>query len=176
MVITLIGYRGSGKSSVARLLATARDMSWIDSDDVIEERTGLSIREIFAQQGESEFRGLEEDVIRELTSRESVIIAAGGGAILSAENRRRMKEAGPVVWLQAGIQQLADRIAQDETTAERRPSLTGRSVAEEIEVVLTTRKPLYDDAATMTIDTDGQSLHQTVTEICRQLASEDPSS
>ena len=173
MVITLIGYRGSGKSSVARLLAAALEMPWVDSDDVIEERSGLSIREIFATKGESEFRRLEQDVIRELTGQGSVVIAAGGGAILSAENRRRMKEAGPVVWLQAGIQQLADRILQDKTTAERRPSLTGRSVAEEIEVVLSARLTQYRDAATIIINTDRLGLDQMATEICRQLPSEE---
>ncbi len=174
MVITLIGYRGSGKSSVARLLATALEISWVDSDDVIEERTGHSIREIFATKGESEFRRLEQDVIQELTRQDSVVIAAGGGAILSAENRRRMKEAGPVVWLQAGIQQLAGRIEQDETTAERRPSLTGQSVAEEIEAVLSARLTQYRDAATIIINTDRLGLDQMAAEICRQLPSEEP--
>ena len=174
MVITLIGYRGSGKSSVARLLATTLEMPWVDSDDVIEERTGRSIREIFSRDGESAFRRSEQDVIRELTGRDSLVIAAGGGAILTAENRRRMKEAGPVVWLQASTEQLAERIQQDETTADRRPSLTGQSVSEEIKTVLNSRLMQYQDAATITINTDGLSLDQVTAEIRRQLPSTEP--
>jgi len=169
MVITLIGYRGSGKSSVARLLATALKLSWIDSDDVIEERSGRTIREIFAEDGEDEFRRIEQSVIHELTSQESLLIAAGGGAILAEENRRCMKAAGPVVWLQASVANLAERIQQDETTGDRRPSLTGQSVAEEVETVLTSRLNQYQDAATITVNTDGLSLQQVADEIHRQL-------
>jgi len=120
MVITLIGYRGSGKSSVAQRLAAALQMPWIDSDDIIEERAGRSIREIFAEDGEDEFRRLEQTVVQELTGRSSLVIAAGGGAILAADNRRCMKAAGPVVWLQASITHLADRIRQDDTTGAHR--------------------------------------------------------
>lgn len=169
MVITLIGYRGSGKSSVARLLAAALDLSWIDSDDVIEQRAGRSIRTIFATDGEAEFRRLEQDVIQELTSRESLVIAAGGGAILAEANRRCMKQAGPVVWLQASVASLAARIQQDETTADRRPGLTGQSAVDEIEAVLASRQSQYEDAATLCIDTDGLSPQQVAEEICRQL-------
>ena len=169
MVISLIGYRGSGKSSVARLLAAALAIPWVDSDDLIEERAGRSIREIFEEDGEREFRRLEQDVIRELTRKDSLVIAAGGGAILAAENRRWMKEAGPVVWLQASTLQLAKRIQQDETTGERRPSLTGQSVAAEIDTVLASRLAQYEDAATITVLTDGLSPEPVAAEIRRQL-------
>ncbi len=170
MVITLIGYRGSGKSSVAQRLAAALQMPWIDSDDIIEERAGRSIREIFAEDGEDEFRRLEQTVVQELTGRSSLVIAAGGGAILAADNRRCMKAAGPVVWLQASITHLADRIRQDDTTGDRRPGLTGLSAAEEVEEVLTARLPQYKDAATITINTDGLNPDQVVDEICGRLA------
>ena len=169
MVITLIGYRGSGKSAVARLLATALNLPWIDSDDVIEERTGRSIREIFAEHGEAEFRRLEQSVIHEITRQQSLVIATGGGTILAENNRRCMKAAGPVVWLQASVAILAERIQQDETTGDRRPSLTGQSVAEEVESVLASRLTQYQDAATIVVDTDGLSLQQVADEIRRQL-------
>ncbi len=169
MVITLIGYRGSGKSAVARLLATALNLPWIDSDDVIEERTGRSIREIFAEHGEAEFRRLEQSVIHEITRQQSLVIATGGGTILAENNRRCMKAAGPVVWLQASVANLAERIQQDETTGDRRPSLTGQSVAEEVESVLASRLTQYQDAATIVVDTDGLSLQQVADEIRRQL-------
>jgi len=176
MVITLIGYRGSGKSSVARYLAQALDMSWVDSDDLIEERAGKSIREIFADDGEAEFRRLECEVIAELTSRPSLIIAAGGGAILAEENRLQMKASGPVVWLQARAATLADRIEQDAATEDRRPSLTGQSVTEEVVAVLRQRLPDYQDAATNTIDTEGMTLEQVTAEIVAQLSAEDDAS
>lgn len=116
MVITLIGYRGSGKSSVARLLAAKLNLTWIDSDDVIEEQAGRSIREIFAEDGEAEFRRLERAVIRDLTNCDSLVIAAGGGAILADENRQAMKSAGAVVWLQASVDNLVQRIQADDST------------------------------------------------------------
>ncbi|MCH2210089.1 MAG: shikimate kinase [Fuerstiella sp.] len=172
MVITLIGYRGSGKSVVAGLLADMLDLSSIDSDDVIEARAGRSIAEIFAQDGEPEFRRIEQDVIRDLTGQDALIIAAGGGAILDLQNRQRMKESGPVVWLQASVPQLARRIRQDQSTANRRPSLTGQSVEDEIETVLTVRFPLYADASTIRINTDGLSPDQVATEIRSQLSAE----
>jgi len=172
MVITLIGYRGSGKSSVARILAAKLNMAWIDSDDVIEEQSGRSIREIFAEDGEPKFRRLEQAVIRELTGRETLVIAAGGGAILAEENRLMMKSAGPVVWLQASVRNLAERIQADDATAERRPSLTGKSVADEVESVLRSRHNQYTDAATMSVNTDGLTLEQVAEEIVRQLPPE----
>ncbi len=172
MVITLIGYRGSGKSSVARLLAAALQLEWIDSDDVIEEQAGRSIREIFAQDGEAEFRRLEQAVIRDLTGRDSLVIAAGGGAILADENRRAMRAAGPVVWLQASVENLAQRIQADDSTNERRPSLTGQSVADEIESVLRSRHDLYADAATISVSTDNMSLQEVADRIVQRLPAE----
>jgi len=160
MVITLIGYRGSGKSAVAELLATALGLQSVDSDHVVERQAGRSIREIFDQDGEAEFRRLEQEVIRDLTGRTSLVIAAGGGAILAEENCRCIKAAGPVVWLQASVENLARRIAQDKATSDRRPSLTGQSVQEEIASVLAARRPFYQDAATLIVHTDGLTSEQ----------------
>ena len=173
MVITLIGYRGSGKSSVGRQLAQRLNCSCIDSDDVIEERAGRSIREIFEQDGEDEFRRLESEVLGQLTERKNVIIAAGGGAILTRKNRDAVKGAGPVVWLQADVNTLTDRIMQDVSTADRRPNLTDQSVTDEIAGVLRERWPLYDDAASICIETEGQSVEQIVDAICGQLDGEE---
>ncbi|MCY2966049.1 MAG: shikimate kinase [Planctomycetota bacterium] len=151
MVITLIGYRGSGKSTVAPLLARTLGCDWIDADLVIEERAGCTIREIFAQEGEPGFRARERDVIRELLARESLVLAAGGGAILNPETRSRMRAAGPVVWLKAPIEILAARIAGDGATADRRPNLAGGGI-DEIRRMLTLREPLYRECATLEFD------------------------
>ncbi len=154
MVITLIGYRGCGKSSVAPLLADRLNCDYVDSDVVIEQRAGRSVSDIFAQQGEAAFRTLETDVLADLLRRDCIVIAAGGGAILSESNRHKMRAAGPVVWLQASPITLAGRIAADEASGRTRPSLTGRAVVDEVTDVLDARRPLYAAAATLTIDTD----------------------
>lgn len=169
MVVTLIGYRGSGKSSVARLVAEQLRAPFRDSDDMVEESAGISIREIFEQAGEHEFRRMECDVIAQLTAQDSIIISAGGGAILSAENRARMRAAGPVVWLQADAATLASRISRDESTTDRRPSLTGEPVQNEIAAVLSAREPLYRDASTMTVATDDMTPEEVAAEILRRL-------
>lgn len=153
MVITLIGYRGSGKTTVAQALAARLGWDWIDADSVIEERAGGTIREIFAAEGEPGFRRREREVVADLLGRDRLVLAAGGGAILDAETRRLMKAAGPVVWLQASIDALGQRIAGDPTTSERRPHLAGGG-NEEIVQLLAQREPLYRDCASHTIYTD----------------------
>ncbi|MEP3477716.1 MAG: shikimate kinase [Fuerstiella sp.] len=164
MILTLIGYRGCGKSSIAPLIAASLECNWVDSDREIERLAGKSIAQIFAEQGESSFRDLESEVLENLCrSAQPVVIAAGGGAILREQNRIALKAAGPVVWLTADVAVLAERIQQDSATDANRPSLTGAGVVQEIQEVLDVRMPLYQDAATCTVSTDGR----TVVEICQ---------
>jgi len=165
MTLTLIGYRGSGKSTIAPLVAGQLGWSWIDSDIEVEERAGQSIQQIFASESESGFRQRETAVMEELLGRQQVVIAAGGGAILAEQNRVRMKQAGPVIWLTAAATTLAERVLSDRTTADRRPSLTGRPVDEEIREVLEIRTPMYQDAATHTVDTEALSREEIVAQI-----------
>ena len=169
MVITLIGYRGSGKTTVARPLAERLGWSWIDADAAIEQSAGRTIREIFAQQGEPAFRELERQVMVELLGHDRLVIAAGGGAILNPETRSRVSEAGPVIWLQASLQTLQTRIQQDATTAERRPNLTNSGGLAEIAQVLAIREPLYRSCATLTIDTDLTPIPDLVDQILAHL-------
>jgi shikimate kinase len=165
MAITLIGYRGSGKSSVAVGLADALGWDWIDADDAIEHRAGCSIREIFENDGEPRFRELEEEALETLLSRDQLVIAAGGGAVLSEKTRETMKSSGPVVWLKASVEVLASRIQNDVTTTERRPNLTSQGGRQEIEDVLTAREPLYCNCATLTVETDERNISEIVTSI-----------
>jgi len=169
MIVTLIGYRGSGKSSVARPLAARWGWTAVDADDVIEQRAGRTIREIFSQSGEPEFRRLERETIADLVRQSSLVLAAGGGAILDEATRSALRAAGPVVWLRAPVDELAARIAQDAATADRRPNLTSAGGIDEIERVLAEREPLYRQCATLVVETGGRTLDDVVTSLAREL-------
>lgn len=168
MRITLIGYRGCGKSTLAPLLARRLGCDWVDADVVIEQQAGCTIKEIFAREGEPGFRQREAAVLADLLRRDPVVSAAGGGAILNPQTRQSMRAAGPVVWLQAPLDTLAARIAGDATTAERRPNLAGGGTAE-IAQLLAFREPLYREAATLTVDAGNRSPADLVDEILAQL-------
>lgn len=165
----LIGYRGSGKSTVARLVAERLGWVAVDSDDLIESKAGKSIAAIFAEDGEPAFRDLEEEVVESLCQRVETVIALGGGAVLRESTRTRIKTAGPVVYLIASAATLAERIASDTTTASRRPSLTGVGAAEEVERLLAIREPTYRECATVAINVDGRSPEAIADEIVAQL-------
>lgn len=154
MIISLIGYRGTGKSTIARPLADALGWTAIDADIELERRAGKTIRQIFADSGEPEFRRLERETLVALLQQERLVIAAGGGAILNAETRRDLKAAGPVIWLQCGIDTIEHRLFGDATTAERRPSLTGKGAREEIQELLAFREPLYRETSNFSVATD----------------------
>ena len=108
--IALIGYRGTGKSTVARLLAAALDWDWIDADVELERRADQSIAAIFASQGEPAFRELEAAVVADLCLRERVVVALGGGAVLRADNRAAIAGCGAVVWLCASVDEIQRRV------------------------------------------------------------------
>lgn len=177
MVITLIGYRGSGKSTVAQGLATRLGWEWIDADAEIETAAGRSIREIFAAEGEPGFRRRERAALRGQLQRDKLVLAAGGGAVLDGDTRREMKAAGPVIWLQASVAILEKRINADPTTAERRPNLEGGGTGE-IARLLAAREPLYRECASHTVYTDYLSVADIVERIAvatrPRLSTKDP--
>ncbi len=164
MVITLIGYRGSGKSTVAAPLAERLGWSWVDADAIIEQQAGHSIKEIFAAEGEPGFRIRERATLVELLANDRLVLAAGGGAILNADTRQDMRRAGPVVWLRGSVRTLADRIQADATTAARRPTLTSGGIRE-IEELLAVREPLYRECASLIVETDSLSVAEIVEQI-----------
>lgn len=169
MNITLIGYRGCGKSTVAPALAVRLGWQWVDADVEIESAAGCSIKEIFARETEAGFRRRERDTLVTLMTRDRCVIAAGGGAILNADTRRDFRLSGPVVWLQASVETLESRIKGDATTASRRPALSAVG-ADNIALILAAREPLYREAATIIVRTDGRSTHSIVDEILDQAA------
>ena len=170
MVITLIGYRGTGKSTLAAPLAQRLSWEWLDADVELERRAGRSIQDIFATDGEPEFRRLERELLAELLRRDRLVLAAGGGAIGNEATRADLKAAGPVIWLQASADTIERRLATDPTTGQRRPNLTSSGGRSEIERLLTLREPLYRECATITLDTDTAETDQLVEEALRQLA------
>ncbi|PKN60118.1 MAG: shikimate kinase [Deltaproteobacteria bacterium HGW-Deltaproteobacteria-11] len=171
MNIVLIGYRGTGKSAVGRLLADRLDLDFYDADEIVEKRGGQSIQKMVAAKGWEFFRELEKDVIRELSGIDAAVIATGGGAVLDPENVRLLKHKGRLIWLDADAQTVIARMQADTNNEQRRPSLTGSEPADETGAVMATRAPFYREAADICVDTSGKSLDEIVDEICSKLAS-----
>ena len=152
--IALIGYRGTGKTTVAQRLAVRLGWDWVDADVEVELRAGKSIAAIFADDGEAAFRELEAVVVEELCRRERIVLALGGGAILRQSNRRAIGLCGAAVWLWASVDSIIERLESDPTTAARRPNLTNSHPRTEIERLLAERTPIYRACATLEVDTE----------------------
>ena len=157
MNLYLIGYRGSGKTSVAAELEKLLGWPWLDADVEIERRAGKTIKQIFDSSGEQTFRDLEVAVVADLSKLEDHVIALGGGAILREESRQAIRESGKVVWLQASPAVLFQRITGDASTAARRPNLTAAGGLAEVERLLETRSPIYASCADLTLDAEQYS-------------------
>ena len=159
MNIVLIGYRGTGKSTVGRQLAARLGRVLVSTDAEIVKRVKRTIPEIVAREGWEYFRDLESSICRELSSRDQLVIDTGGGAILRTENIEALKNNGAVFWLTASVETIAKRIGGDN----QRPSLTGsQSFVDEIQSVLRERTPKYQAAADHMITTDDRSIDQLV--------------
>jgi shikimate kinase len=152
--IFLIGYRGTGKSTVAQLLARRLGWAALDADAVLEQKHGCTIARIFATEGEAGFRDKEEALLGELCSLERHVIATGGGVILRERNRQRLRAAGRVVLLTAAAAVIQERLQGDAGARERRPVLTVGGLAE-IGQLLQVREPLYRACADYTVETTG---------------------
>jgi shikimate kinase len=171
MNIVLIGYRGTGKSTVGKVLAARLSRDLISTDAEIVRRARQSIPDIVAQRGWDYFRDLESEVCRDLAGRDQLVVDTGGGAILRPQNVDVLKMNGKLVWLTATVDTITKRIGGDT----QRPSLTGaKSFIEEIQSVLRERTPKYQAAADHVIATDGRSIRQIVEEVLG-IVSQNPS-
>ena len=168
--IILIGCRGAGKTAVARYVADRLGWNAVDADDAIEQRTGLSIRAIFAEKGEEEFRRIESELLPELLANDRQVLATGGGVILDPINRRRLRDAGWVVWLTADVEMLDQRLRCDPTSSDRRPPLTANEGRDEIRDILRRREPLYRECAHLVIDTSRLTIAQVAERILSEYA------
>lgn len=166
----LTGYRGSGKTTVGRLVANRLGWPCIDLDDEIERHAGRSIREVFADGGEATFRDMETAALLRVAADSAAVISLGGGAILRQENRDVIANTGITVWLKIDADTVIERLVGDTTTAERRPSLTGLPPREEVESLLKKREPFYREAADCEVDAAGQSVDAIVNEILAKVA------
>ncbi|MFM1902390.1 MAG: hypothetical protein RLZZ440_290 [Planctomycetota bacterium] len=168
--ITLIGYRGSGKSTVAAGLADILGSSWVDADDALEAETGMTIAAFIAARGEPAFRDLETVILGRLLASESGVLATGGGVVLREQNRGLLRRAGrPVVWLTAPAAVLRGRLAADPATAARRPALGGGDVLDEVAAAIAAREPLYRAAADGVIDVSTAAATEVVARIAAWL-------
>lgn len=160
----LIGPRGSGKSTVARILARELGWDWLDADDELEKRYDQSIKAIFAAEGEAGFREKESAVLVELCRLPRHVIATGGGVVLRESNRSLLRASGRIVWLSADVDTLWQRVEADSATEERRPPLTvGGRV--EMEEILQFREALYRQCADHIVHTAGRQPSEIAAEI-----------
>ena len=166
--IFLVGLMGVGKTSVGRKLAKSLKRQFFDSDKVIEERSGVPISWIFDLEGEAAFRVREQAVIDELTLKEGIVLATGGGAVLRAANRRMLRSRGCVVYLNSTVEQLLKRIGHSKT----RPLLEKGDPKETLQRLQDERQPLYDEVADYRFQNRSDGGRALVEEIVRTLRSD----
>jgi shikimate kinase len=158
--IALIGFMGTGKSSVGRILATQLGFDFIDTDALIEERTGKSVTDIFAQNGEAAFRQLERDVVMELSERKGTVISTGGGLAANVENLSALKETALVVCLWATPESIWERVRNQN----HRPLLKDPDPLAKIRKLLAAREPFYRQADVL-INTDVRPLKEVAQQV-----------
>ena len=165
MNIYLIGYRCTGKSSIGRCLARELNMTFVDADRLLEQEAGMHISDYVSRYGWERFRDQEADILRELSRRQELVVATGGGAVLREENVACMKATGTLVWLTAGPETVLARMNNDGNSLYQRPALSQDPLAEEVRSTLAQRTPLYKNACHIRAATDDATIEQ----ICQTL-------
>lgn len=172
-VLSLIGYRCTGKTTVGRLLAQKLAWTFADADEWVTEMAQKEIAAIFQEDGEPTFRDLEQQAIASLIQQTPLVLSVGGGAVMRPANAAALTAAGPVVWLMASSAEIVRRLELDPVTSQQRPSLTSQSVSEEVADVLTQREAVYQTCATLKIDTEGKTPNEVADEIFRQVTTKE---
>lgn len=161
--IVLIGFMGTGKSSVGKIVAKRLNLKFLDIDSIIEKTTGMKISEIFARFGERRFRDLESEVVKLVSSKEGAVISTGGGVVVREKNIETLKRTGVVFWLKASEETIYERVKD----CKDRPLLQVENPLQKIRELLKKRTPLYEKADFM-IDTDGALPEEVAEKIINQ--------
>ncbi len=164
-MIVLVGLPGSGKTTVGKQLARRLKLPFVDSDHVIEERLGCSIREFFEREGEDRFRDVEQEVIDELSRGQACVLSTGGGAVLRSANRQHLHDRGKVVYLRSTPEDVYRRVRHDRN----RPLLLVADPLQRLRDLYDARDPLYRETAHFVIDTGRPSVATLVNMIVMQL-------
>lgn len=164
--IALIGFMGTGKTTVGQRLAKKLERSFIETDTLIEQMAGKAIPEIFQQDGEISFRELEIGVIKDIAKRENAVIACGGGAVLNKINIDRLRENGTIIYLTASPEVILKRVS---TTGNQRPLLDVDNPALTVRELLEFREPFYQRAADITVDTSKLDINAVAEQIIIKL-------
>lgn len=161
--IVLIGFMGCGKSSVGLRYAQMQGIEFVDTDQLIVEKQGRSINEIFATDGEKVFRKMETDCLKELLAQKnkSFVLSVGGGVPIREENRKLLKQIGTVIFLKASPNVIFRRLRNDKT----RPLLQNENPRGRIMDLMSSRKQFYEAAADYVLDVDGKNFDEILTEI-----------
>jgi shikimate kinase len=169
MKVILIGYRASGKSTAGMLLSSKLKISFTDTDLLLEENLGMPVREIVALKGWDYFRAMERETIQTLKQKGAGVIATGGGVVMLSENVTLLRQMGVIVWLNAPLQDIINRLKEDAQTEAKRPQFTDGDLVGETADVLKRRIPLYENAADFIVETKGKGAVQVTDEIYQYL-------
>lgn len=164
--IYLVGPMGAGKTTVGKRLANALKKEFLDSDQIIEMKTGVSISLIFEMEGEEGFRRRERNILEELTQRRDVVMATGGGVVLDELNRARLRSCGFVIYLNPPFERLIERTMRDR----RRPLLQTEEPQARLQAIVAERDALYRQVADMVISGEHRTPAQVVREIIKELS------
>ena len=170
MQVFLIGLMGAGKTTVGKLLASRLGCDWLDSDKVIEQRCGVSVREIFELEGEASFRDREERVLDELTRQPHLVLSTGGGIVLREANRLALRTRGTVVYLEADPHELWLRTRHDKS----RPILQGADARQKLFDLHALRHPLYQATAHATVVTGRPGVREVVERVHQAVSALNP--
>ncbi|AEF04742.1 shikimate kinase [Alteromonas sp. KS69] len=163
--IFLVGPMGAGKSTIGRHLADELHLDFYDSDQEIERRSGADIAWIFDLEGEDGFRAREENIINDLTDKQGIVLATGGGSIVTKAVRNRLSARGIVVYLQTTIDKQVARTQRDK----RRPLLQNNDPEQVLRDLADLRNPLYEEVADYVVDTDDQSARAVANQIISKI-------
>ncbi|NOQ45061.1 MAG: AAA family ATPase [Desulfobulbaceae bacterium] len=167
--IILTGFRATGKSSVGRELSRRLEFDFIDTDILLGRQTGCSVAEFVARHDWEAFRALERTVLAGLVDSKKVVIATGGGAVLHHDVWKRLRQHSVVIWLQADVQTVRQRLSLDSHSETQRPSLSGSDPQREIDTLLAEREPHYRSRSDFAVNTIGRTPEELAEEIMHHL-------